>query len=309
MIITNSYNVVHKPTAIALGNFDGIHRGHQVVLRPIISCRSTELYASVVSFDPHPRQFFSGKQLSLLTPKQEKADYLETLGFQQLILIPFDKTLAALSPQDFVNRILVEQLQTKIVSIGEDFRFGNQRKGTAADLEKIASELGIEVCINSLHKYQDDRQNSVRVSSSLIRQALMSGNVKQANLMLGRSYCLRGKVVKGKQIGRTIGFPTANLQIPVNKFLPRFGVYAVQVKYETNDILGVMNIGCRPTVKGELPTIEIHLLDWSRDLYGAELTVQLEAFLRGEQKFNSLDDLKQQIKRDCQTAKDILVKG
>ena len=309
MIITNSYNVVHKPTAIALGNFDGIHRGHQVVLRPIISCKSTELYASVVSFDPHPRQFFSGKQLSLLTPKQEKANYLETLGFQQLILIPFDRALAALSPQDFVDRILVKQLQTKIVSIGEDFRFGNQRKGTATDLKKIASELGIEVYINSLHKYQDERQNSVRVSSSLIRQALMSGNVKQANLMLGRSYCLRGKVVKGKQIGRTIGFPTANLQIPVNKFLPRFGVYAVKVKYETNNILGVMNIGCRPTVKGELPTIEIHLLDWSGNLYGVELTVQLEAFLRAEQKFDSLDDLKSQIKRDCQAAKDILVKS
>ncbi|VEP16623.1 Riboflavin biosynthesis protein RibF [Hyella patelloides LEGE 07179] len=306
MIITTPNTKVNQPTAIALGNFDGIHQGHQIVLQPIISQKSPHLYSSVVSFDPHPRQFFTGQKLSLLTPKQEKADYLATLGFQQLILIPFDETLAALSPQDFVNQILVEQLQTKIISIGEDFRFGYQRKGTAEDLKKIASQLGIEVYINSLHKYQYTQQTSVRVSSSLIRQALLSGELKQANLMLGRSYTLIGEVVKGKQIGRTIGFPTANLQVPPDKFLPRYGVYAVKVNYDNTTVLGVMNIGCRPTVKGELPTVEVHLLDWSGDLYNKTITVSLEAFLRPEQKFNSLDDLKQQIQQDCQEAKALL---
>lgn len=305
--IVTTTTKVKTPTAIALGNFDGIHRGHQVVLQPILSKSSPQNYASVVSFDPHPREFFTQQKLSLLTPEQEKADYLATLGFQQLILIPFNRNLASLSPQDFVKQILVQQLQTKIVSIGEDFRFGYQRKGTAKDLAAIASQLSIEVYINSLHKYRDNQQQLVRVSSSLIRQALSAGEIKRANSMLGRSYTLTGQIVRGKQIGRTIGFPTANLQVPLNKFLPRYGVYAVRVNYDTACISGVMNIGCRPTVKGELPTIEVHLLDWSGDLYGQTITVSLEAFLRTEQKFDSLADLKQQISLDCQTAKSLLV--
>ena len=305
-IITTT-TTVKTPTAIALGNFDGIHLGHQIVLQPILAIKSPQFYASVVSFDPHPREFFTGQKLSLLTPKLEKADYLASLGFQQLILIPFDKTLASLSPEDFVKQILVRQLQTKIVSIGEDFRFGYQRKGTVKDLTKIASQLGIEVYVNSLHKYRDERQQSIRVSSSLIRQALSAGEVERANSMLGRSYTLIGSIVRGKQIGRTIGFPTANLQVPFNKFLPRYGVYAVRVKHNNTFFSGVMNIGCRPTVKGELPTIEVHLLDWSGDLYGQTITVSLEAFLRTEQKFDSLDSLKQQINLDCQKAKRLLI--
>ena len=307
MIISTSTATVKTPNAIALGNFDGIHRGHQIVLQPIISKQLANIYPSVVSFDPHPREFFTKQKLALLTPKQEKADYLATLGFQQLILIPFNDKLAALSPQDFIQQILVEQLQTKIISVGEDFRFGYQRKGTAGELKAIASRLGIQVYINSLHKYQGDRQQSIRVSSSLIREALLTGEVERANSMLGRPYTLRGKVVTGQQIGRTIGFPTANLQVPANKFLPRFGVYAVKVQYHNEQILGVMNIGCRPTVKGESPTIEVHLLDWSGDLYNQTLTISIEGFLRSEQKFNSLDELKQQINLDCQNAKTLLV--
>lgn len=306
-IITTT-TTAKTPTAIALGNFDGIHLGHQVVLQPILARTLPQFYTSVVSFDPHPREFFTGQKLSLLTPKQEKADYLALLGFQQLILIPFDKTLASLSAEDFVKQILVRQLQTKIVSVGEDFRFGYQRKGTVKELTEIASRLGIEVYVNSLHKYRDNQQQSIRVSSSLIRQALSAGEVERANSMLGRSYTLTGSIVRGQQIGRTIGFPTANLQVPINKFLPRYGVYAVRVKYNAAIISGVMNIGCRPTVQGELPTIEVHLLNWSGNLYGETITVSLEAFLRSEQKFNSLDDLKQQISLDCQKAK-LLVGG
>lgn len=307
--IITTITTAKTPTAIALGNFDGIHLGHQVVLQPILARDLPQFYTSVVSFDPHPREFFTGQKLSLLTPKQEKADYLASLGFQQLILIPFNKTLASLSAEDFVRQILVEQLQTKIVSVGEDFRFGYQRKGTVKELTEIASRLGIEVYVNSLHKYRDNQQQSIRVSSSLIRQALSTGEVERANFMLGRSYTLTGSIVKGQQIGRTIGFPTANLQVPVNKFLPRYGVYAVRVKYNNTLISGVMNIGCRPTVKGELPTIEVHLLDWSGDLYEQTITISLEAFLRPEQKFDSLDNLKQQISLDCQQAKRLLVSG
>jgi riboflavin kinase / FMN adenylyltransferase len=322
--ITSEIEKILKPTALALGNFDGIHRGHQQVLQPILdkagvsfSERSVDVKnvrSTVVSFTPHPREFFTGIQLKLLTPLQEKVKQLEILGIEQLVLLPFDRELAGLTPQQFVAEILVKQLQAKRISVGEDFHFGNQRAGTARDLQAIASEFGIDVCIVSLKKNQCEER--VRISSSLIRQALEEGNLDRANQMLGRFYSLSGNVVKGQQIGRTIGFPTANLQVAENKFLPRFGVYAVSVTIEDESfntsgdrslIPAVMNIGCRPTVDGNSPTIEIHLLDWSGDLYDRNLTVYLQQFIRSERKFPSLDALKKQIAKDCDLARKKLI--
>jgi riboflavin kinase / FMN adenylyltransferase len=319
VLITSDTKLIKTPTAIALGNFDGIHRGHQIVLQPIanhlgdspddmVSLRkSTVFYPSVVSFCPHPREFFTGQKIQLLTPVAEKAEFLAKIGIQQLILLPFNEMLASLTPQEFVADIIIKQLQAKYVSVGEDFRFGNQRKGTALDLKQMAANWGVKVHLNTLHKCQhlnpsSSDRTSVRISSSLIRQALLDGRVERANFMLGRPYQLIGKVVTGQQLGRTIGFPTANLQLPADKFLPRYGVYAVEVLLDRSRIKGVMNIGCRPTVAGEAPTVEVHLLNWSGDLYGQILTVSLERFLRAEQKFPSLDALKQQIILDCQAA-------
>jgi riboflavin kinase / FMN adenylyltransferase len=316
--ITSEIEKILKPTALALGNFDGIHRGHQQVLQPILDKSgmsfSDRVFSTVVSFTPHPREFFTGVQLKLLTPLQEKVKQLEILGIEQLVLLPFDRELAGLTPQRFVAEILVKQLQAKQISVGEDFHFGNQRAGTSKDLQAIASGFGIDVCIISLKK--DRCEERVRISSSLIRQALEEGNLDRANQMLGRVYNLSGNVVKGQQIGRTIGFPTANLQVPENKFLPCFGVYAVSVAIEgkTLNISGdrslipaVMNIGCRPTVDGNSPTIEIHLLDWSGDLYDRNLTVYLQQFIRSERKFSSLDALKEQIAKDCDIARKKLI--
>ena len=304
MLVTSAIEQIKTPTAIALGNFDGIHQGHQKVLQPIIDAsKSSEFHQvcpSVVSFFPHPRQFFSGEKIQLLTPIAEKAEILSSLGIDQLILLPFEDRLASLNPQQFVRQILVEQLQTKIISVGTDFRFGFQRQGTAEDLKSIASGWGIEVHLNSLRKYQDDTAGE-RVSSSLIREALLAGEIERANIMLDRPYRLLGKVVTGQQLGRTIGFPTANLKVPSEKFLPRYGVYAANVYHEGHVFKGVMNVGCRPTVAGAAPTIEVHLLNWSGDLYGKALKVDLLRFLRPEQKFDSVEALKQQIARDCQS--------
>lgn len=305
MLTASSTEQIRTPTAIALGNFDGIHQGHRTVLRPIIeSFQSTQephIYPSVVSFSPHPREFFTGGKLQLLTPIPQKAALLSTLGIEQLILLPFDRDLAALSPQQFVEQIIVKQLQATFISVGADFHFGYQRKGTGADLQNIAANYGIKVQLNALHKYSDRHNQQVRVSSSLIRQALTAGDIKTVNLMLDSPYSLWGTVVTGQQLGRTIGFPTANLQLPVEKFLPRFGVYGVEVLMEQTKIKGVMNIGCRPTVEGKAPTIEVHLLNWSGDLYGQTLKVNLMEFLRPEKKFDSLEALKQQITQDCQS--------
>lgn len=303
MLIVSPPKQIKTPTAIALGNFDGIHRGHQTVLQPTIAASSMnyDLCSSVVSFSPHPREFFSGKTLKLLTPIAEKAEILADLGFEQLVLLPFNRELAALSPLQFVEQILAEQLQARSISVGSDFRFGSKRTGTGKDLQEIATRFGMIVHLNSLHKCQNKHNEAVRVSSSLIRQALADGEIENANAMLGRPYTLVGEVVTGQQLGRTIGFPTANLRLPPEKYLPRFGVYGVDVLYQESVIKGVMNVGCRPTVAGEAPTIEVHLLNWSGNLYGQTLRVNLLKFLRPEQKFASVEQLKQQITIDCQS--------
>ena len=305
MFIASSSEQIRTPTAIALGNFDGIHRGHCSVLRSLIDSvnhsQQPHIYPSVVSFTPHPREYFTGEKQQLLTPIPQKAELLANLGIEQLILLPFDRNLASLTPQQFVNKVLVGQLQAKRISVGVDFRFGYQRKGTGTDLKNIAAKYDIEVKLNSLYTYQNAGNRQVRVSSSLIRQALTEGDIKTANQMLGRAYSLRGKVVTGKQLGRTIGFPTANLEIAPEKFLPQFGVYAVDVCLADTTVKGIMNIGCRPTVAGEYPTIEVHILNWSGDLYGRDIRVNVIGFIRPEQKFASVEALKQQISQDCQS--------
>lgn len=303
-VVTSLTSPILRPNAIALGNFDGIHLGHQCVFEPILSTHLTEtgLYSTVVTFCPHPQEFFSGRKRQLLTPLPEKVKILESLGIEQLILIPFDRELAALSPQQFVQDILLDHLQAGRISVGQDFRFGYQRSGTAEVLKSLAQPSGTEVIVHSLKTCLDER-----ISSSRIRQALSQGDTEQVKQMLGRSYILMGTVVQGQQIGRTIGFPTANLLVPPEKLIPRFGVYCVKANLENGQIIpGVMNIGCRPTVDGDKPTLEVHLLDWKGDLYGQTLTVSLEKFLRPEQKFSSLEALKSQIEQDSNQARAIL---
>ncbi len=307
--ITSIPETVLKPTVAALGNFDGLHLGHRQVIQPILTYPierslmgySERLHPTVVSFSPHPVEFFSGKSIPTLTPGQEKVTELHRMGVEQLVLLPFTQDLASLTPEEFVEQILVQQLQARFISVGEDFRFGRKRLGDAELLRSIAARYGIEVILVSLERIGYDR-----ISSTAIRNALHSGDLSTANRMLGRSYSLVGTVVQGQQLGRTLGFPTANLELPSMKLIPRGGVYAVRVTGMNDSsipVLGVMNIGHRPTIDGLTQTIEVHLLDWSGDLYGQELTVELLEFLRSEQKFSSLDDLKQQINQDCTIAR------
>jgi riboflavin kinase / FMN adenylyltransferase len=316
--ITTSLTSALTPTAIALGNFDGIHRGHRQVIQPVLDPaikpeRATDadelngpgMLSTVVTFSPHPQEFFSGIPRNLLTPQPEKVLQLQGMGIEQLMLLPFDRELARLSPQEFVETILVGQLQAKHISVGQDFLFGHKRAGNAVDLQAIAASFGVAVTIVPLETYQGHR-----ISSSAIRQALQAGDLPLAERMLGRAYTLMGQVVTGQQLGRTIGFPTANLQLPANKCLPREGVYGVRVSgpgiASPLPILGVMNIGNRPTVNGLTLTIEVHLLDWAGDLYGQMLTVELVQFIRPEQKFASIEDLKAQISADCAIARTML---
>lgn len=375
MWITSSFTAALTPTAVALGNFDGLHLGHRQVVQPILnrsilensgavsstisvlqselrtvtkdvgwsltrtsdkelkgwdSNGAVKLYGTVVTFDPHPQEFFTGQSKKLLTPLAEKVELLEAMGVEQLVLLPFDRELAALTAPEFVEEILVRQLQASRISVGMDFRFGQGRAGTAVDLQAIASNYGIDVTLVGLHTCGEGE----RISSSVIRESLASGDLRRANQLLGRCYSLVGRIIRGQQLGRTIGFPTANIELPPSKFLPRFGVYAVRVlvkngngtiedessSYEwenpkslmpgqTSDLSlidGVMNVGCRPTVDGQEPSVEVHLLDWSGDLYGQTLSVSLVEFLRSEQKFASLEALKTQIQTDCDVARSVL---
>ncbi|ERN41011.1 riboflavin kinase/FMN adenylyltransferase [Rubidibacter lacunae KORDI 51-2] len=323
MHIASTTADILAPTALALGNFDGVHRGHQQVIRPVLAAADgMAARPTVVTFDPHPREFFSGERRLALTPLPEKAAYLNAIGIEQLVALRFDAALAALDPQTFVREVLVAQLQARFVSIGRDFCFGQQRAGTAEDLKAIATPDGIEVAIAGL-----ELDGEARISSSRIRAALSEGKVATARQWLGRPYALCGTVVVGAQLGRKLGFPTANLQMPPNKFLPCHGVYYVRVTIggavgndgrssaaslggatqrmnDANPILpGVMNLGVRPTVDGRQLRAEVHLLDWSGDLYGRAISVELLEFLRSERSFSSLDALKTQIAADCDAAR------
>jgi riboflavin kinase / FMN adenylyltransferase len=306
--IASSLDTVKTPTCVALGNFDGVHRGHRQVIQPVCGT----IVPTVLTFHPHPQEFFSGQRRLLLTPLTEKIHYLGELGVEQLVLLPFDQALASLTPQDFVEKILVQALQAQQISVGQDFRFGQRRSGTTHDLQTIAAHYQIPVSVTPLHHCQEER-----ISSSAIRLALEQGAIDRANQLLGRPYVLLGQVVQGQQLGRTIGFPTANLQLPPEKFLPRQGVYSIWVSleglnsssFDQQELLpGVMNIGVRPTVDGLRQTIEVHLLDWSGDLYEQTIAVYLDSFLRPEQKFASLDDLKSQIQQDSDRARVRLAK-
>ena len=321
-VVSSGIEVV-TPTSIALGNFDGLHRGHQWVIEPAIiayaqeqqrqavtighspSDKSAKLCPTIVTFDPHPREFFSGNPKRLLTPLNEKAALLSELGIEQLVLLPFDRELAALTPREFISEILVKRLQAKRISIGVDFCFGQGRSGNSTDLRAIAAESDIEVHIAPLFKEQGDR-----ISSSAIRQALLEGQLEQANAMLGRPYSIQGSVVHGQKLGRKIGFPTANLEIPSTKFLPKYGVYSVQVCGEvfSQDQWGILNIGCRPTVdpKAINPTVEVHLFNYDHQLYGETLTLKLQHYIRPEQKFDSVQQLQAQIQKDCDHTKKLL---
>ncbi|MDB9485554.1 bifunctional riboflavin kinase/FAD synthetase [Dolichospermum circinale CS-537/01] len=325
--VASSTEGLLTPTAVALGKFDGVHLGHQRVIQPVLQSvwgesgenstppdrKNPRPYSTVVTFDPHPHEFFTGLPRDLLTPLDEKVQQLRSLGVEQLVLLPFDRELSALSPEEFVDKILVQQLQCQQISVGQDFCFGKKRMGTAQDLQILAAKYNIPVTIVPIKTDTDSLStDDTRISTSLIRESLEVGDIPKANRLLGRPYTLTGEVVTGQKLGRTIGFPTANIQLPKDKFLPRHGVYAVEVIIhnqtpDTDPIpqLGVMNIGNRPTVNGIDTRVEVHCLNWSGDLYGKILEIQLVRFLRPEQKFPSLEALKNQIQLDCTAAQAI----
>lgn len=289
------------PAVLAIGYFDGIHRGHRTLIEKAQwMAKSLGVSSAVMTFHPHPREVLGKKPVThSLTPPQEKMNQLAKMGVDLVHIMKFDTNLAMRSPEEFVEDILIP-LQVKGVVVGYDFTFGRNASGTAQDLERLAKRrFNVEVI-------PPIEESQLPVSSSRIRKALANGEVETAHQVLGRPYAIRGKVVPGDGRGKTIGFPTANLQLLESYTVPMDGVYLVSVELGQERYYGLMNIGYRPTFEDPTPRkqLEVYLLDLNEDLYGQELKVEFLRFLRKEQKFNSLEELVNQLRQDEKTARD-----
>ncbi len=285
-----------KKTIVTIGTFDGVHIGHQKILDKVIhNAKSLDCESLVLSFFPHPRMVLQGdSDIKLLNTIDEKAYLLEKSGVDNLIIHPFDQAFSRLTAEEFVSKVLVNAFHLKKIIIGHDHRFGRNRTATINDLEVYGKQYGFEVEQISVQEI-----NEVAVSSTKIRTALESGNVALANTYLGYEYLLSGNVIRGKQLGRTIGFPTANIQIQESyKLIPKQGVYIVKSTIKDTVVFGMMNIGINPTVHGKTQSIEIHFLDFDSDLYDQTIVISVLGKIREEQKFESVDMLKEQLKRD-----------
>lgn len=301
--------IIHYPTATTgpyaatIGFFDGVHMGHRFLIGQLHeTARERGLQSMVITFERHPRQVVQSHwQPQLLSSLDERIRLLSTLPIDVLVVLPFDEAMARLSAREFMDSVLREKLGVKTLLTGYDNRFGHDRTEGFADYQRYGQELGIEVTAG--RPCDVDEQ---RVSSSLVRRLLLSGDVCEAARCLGRPYELSGRVVHGEQIGRQLGYPTANLQLDdAHRLIPATGVYAVDVILENNDRVyrGMMNIGTRPTFEGHRQTLETHIFDFNGDLYDQRLSIRLLRRLRSERPFETADLLRRQMAQDEREAR------
>jgi riboflavin kinase/FMN adenylyltransferase len=288
---------------VTSGTFDGLHIGHKKILTRLKEISTQSGGESVViTFWPHPRLVVSedSQDLQLLSTIEEKIELFSQMGIEHLAIVPFTRAFSELSSDDFIRQILVDKIGTKKLVIGYDHRFGRNREGSFEFLQKNASNYGFEVEEIPRQDIED-----LAISSSRIRHSLLSGNVDDAWHLLGRPYSITGIIVKGKQLGRTIGFPTANIHLQESyKLIPANGVYVINAYHQGVAYKGMLNVGVRPTVDGTFRTIEANLFDFDKEIYGEDLTVEFLHYLRPEQKFAGLDALIQQIKIDKESSLD-----
>jgi len=291
---------VPVPVVLAIGNFDGVHLGHAALVRQLADAAARlQSVPTVLTFEPHPREFFvPASAPARLTTLREKLELLGDSGASQAMICPFNAAFAALSADEFIERVLVRSLQVKHLIIGDDFRFGRGRVGDFAMLQAAGTRFGFTV--ETMLSVTVDGE---RVSSSAVRAALAAGEMERAARLLGRPYIIDGRVAHGDKIGRQLGFATANIRIKHNP-LPMTGVFAVEVSgLGETPLPGVANLGIRPTVGGTRPLLEVHLFDFNRDIYGAHISVRFVHKLRCEQRFPNLDALKAQIAADAASAR------
>lgn len=287
----------NKNTVLTLGTFDGLHPGHLKIIDKLISCSRENGWRNlVITFHPHPRTVVSNNfNIKLLTTPEEKTEILEKLGVENLLTINFTKEFASLTPEEFINQYLVDSIGVSGVVLGYDHHFGKGRGGDVDLLKKIGKEKDFSVTVVDAFYVNDEVVNSTK-----IRNALIEGNIVKANALLGRKYSFSGTVISGDKRGRVLGYPTANIKLSSQqKLLPAIGVYAVNVLLQDNKYNGLLSIGNRPTFydEGDLVT-EVYLYDFNNEIYGEKVTVELVERLRGEEKFNSAEELINQMNKD-----------
>lgn len=280
-------------SAVSLGKFDGFHRGHRLLLDRILE--HPKFHATVFTFDG----ILNGKQIYL---EEEKRSLLERLGVEREVLFPFSEKTRSMTPETFIREMLVNRMDAKLICVGEDFHFGKDRRGDVDMLSKYAPQYGYELCV-----FPKIKEDGEVISSTRIRGELAQGRIEKANRLLGDPYFVRGEVVHGNALGRTIGMPTANLLPGEQKLLPAYGVYATRVEADGKIYGGVTNVGVKPTIGADRANVETTLLHFDGDLYGKQITVYFLEFLRPEQRFDSLEELKAQMSRDKAKAEKIWV--
>lgn len=302
-LIRGIHNLGNQPElkngcVLAIGNFDGVHLGHQQILSRLLEKSSELKVPSVVMlFEPQPREFFSKINSEFIPPARlmrlrDKLNDLQKLGIDFVLCIRFNRDFAQLSPELFIQKLLVEKLRIHYLSVGDDFRFGAQRQGDFETLKRASQQFGFQIEGSDSHCLGQDR-----ISSSLIREALQKDDLELAEKLLGKPYSIQGRVAHGNKLGRTIGFPTANIML--NRLVtPIQGVYAVQIRTENRLFNGIANVGNRPTINGTKPLLEVHIFDFVDSIYGKAIEVSFLKKIRSEMKFESFDLLKQQIERD-----------
>ena len=299
-VIRGHSRPVSAPVVLAIGNFDGVHLGHAALVRQLAEAAARlQLVPTVLTFEPHPREFFApGSAPARLSTLREKLELLAEAGAAQAMICPFNAAFSALTAEEFIEQVLVRSLRVKHLIIGDDFRFGRGRVGDFSLLQAAGRRYGFTV-----ETMQSVMIDGERVSSSAVRAALAVGEMERAAQLLGRPYVIDGRVAHGEKLGRQLGFATANIRIKHNP-LPMTGVFAVEVSGLGDAPLpGVANLGIRPTIGGTRPLLEVHLFDFNRDIYGAHISVRFVHKLRCEQRFPNLDALKAQIAADATAAR------
>lgn len=286
-----------KKAVVTTGTFDGVHIGHQKILNRLKEIAQTiQGETIIITFFPHPRLVLypEDNNLKLINTLEEKIQLLEEMGIDHLIIIPFTPEFSRLTSEHFIRQILIEKINTRKLVIGYDHHFGRNREGSFEHLKQYAPQYGFEV-----EEIPEQDIDDLAVSSTKIRSAVEKGDIHTANTYLGYPFSISGKVIKGDQIGRTLGYPTANIQLEqAYKLLPADGIYAVTVVHKQLTYKGMLYIGHRPTINGMTRNIEVNIFDFNQDIYDDNLTIQLLHFIRGDHKFNNLDELKIQLKED-----------
>lgn len=292
---------IAEPTVISLGKFDGIHRGHELLMEQLFAKKEEGLATVIFTFDIPPRRNVEQVETKVLTTNQEKLHIFERMGIDYLIECPFTKEIMYMEPEAFI-RMLTEKFHVKCIVSGDDFRFGHNRRGDYRMLQQCAVRYGYEALV--VKKAQEDGRD---ISSTFVRERIAEGDIEKANHLLGYRYFVEDVVSHGKKLGRTLGIPTINQIPPKEKLLPPFGVYITEVFVDGESYYGVTNVGRKPTIEGENPVgVETHLLDFSNDVYGKKAMVEFISRVREERKFSDVEALKTQMMNDIAFARSVL---